>query len=265
MCGLRTGYTDLDNMLTGLKPGELFVIAARANVDICGFTRSLVSSIAAGVEPKPVGVFSLEMGAGLFVLALICSDAGVSLRDVRDGATSNNSWNRIMTAAVKFKDAPIYIEDIVSDVHVICSRAREMKAQHNIQALFIDTFQFILPSPVETDKTVGEENDLITGHIKALAKELNIPIVLATWMDCALERSGTRPMFSNQRELGLIARHADIFAVLQPDDSAETGELTVGSHGGTNENLKLVIPWHRNGPTGVVKFSVNESGGVSSR
>ena len=157
--GIRTGYPDLDGLITGLKPGDLFVLAARPSIGKTAFAMNVATNVAMGHNPRPVGVFSLEMSTEQLILRLLCSRAGVNLREIRDGALSHSRWNDIMAAASSFKTAPIYIDDTGTlDILALRAKARRLKQQHDVQVLFIDYLQLLKPASV--NKNTTRENEV---------------------------------------------------------------------------------------------------------
>ena len=251
--GIRTGYKDLDNMITGMKPGDLFVLAARPSIGKTALALNMATNIAMGSDPRPVGVFSLEMSSAQLVLRLICSDAGVNLRDIRDGALSSSAWNNIMAAAQKIKNAPIYIDDSGTlDILGLRAKARRLKQQHNIQALFIDYLQLLKPATSNKNTTRENEVSQISGGLKSLAKELGIPIVVLAQLNRQAEQTGAKPKLGHLRESGAIEQDADVVALLHRErdtDSGVTGKDTEG------RDAELIIAKHRNGATGIVRLT----------
>ncbi len=251
--GIRTGYPDLDGLITGLKPGDLFVLAARPSIGKTAFAMNVATNVAMGHNPRPVGVFSLEMSTEQLILRLLCSRAGVNLREIRDGALSHSRWNDIMAAASSFKTAPIYIDDTGTlDILALRAKARRLKQQHDVQVLFIDYLQLLKPASVNKNTTRENEVSQISGGLKSLAKELGIPIVVLAQLNRQAEQSGSKPKLGHLRESGAIEQDADVVALLHRERDTDAGIVGKDTEG---REAELIIAKHRNGPTGVVKLS----------
>ncbi len=250
--GIRTGYTDLDNLITGLKPGDLFVLAARPSIGKTAFAMNIATNIAMGRDPRPVGVFSLEMSTEQLILRLLCSKAGVNLRAIRDGALANSGWNDIMEAANCFRNAQIYIDDTGTlDILALRAKARRLKQQHDVQALFIDYLQLLKPASVNKNTTRENEVSQISGGLKSLAKELGIPIVVLAQLNRQAEQTGSKPKLGHLRESGAIEQDADVVALLHRERDTDAGIVGKDTEG---REAELIVAKHRNGPTGVVKL-----------
>ncbi|MDT8391605.1 MAG: replicative DNA helicase [Lentisphaeria bacterium] len=249
--GIPTGYESLDDIIMGLRPTEMIVLAARPSIGKTALALNIAENIAmrAGLG---VGIFSLEMGTKQLVLRLLSSLARVNMREVRHTSISMARWNEIGTMAQRLKEAPIYIDDSASglDIIEIRSRARRMKADHNIQALVIDYLQLI--RPVGGNKTSTRENEVaaISGGIKSLARELNIPIIVLAQLNRQAEQTGAKPKLSHLRESGAIEQDADIVMLLHRERDVENKE--VNSQGA--QDAEIIIAKNRNGETGMAEI-----------
>ena len=144
--GVQTGYSELDSLITGMQPGQMFVLAARPSVGKTAMGLNIAENVAIGSDnPVPVGIFSLEMNTKLIVLRLLCSRARVNLSELRDGALSKGRWQEIMGAAQQLKEAPVYVDDAAShlDIMELRAKARRMAARYDIQAILIDYLQLM--------------------------------------------------------------------------------------------------------------------------
>ena len=247
--GLPTKYTDLDGMIGGLRPGDMFVLAARPSIGKTTFALNVAVNVALHSN-APVAVFSLEMNTLSLVLRLICSEAKVNIRDIRDGLLSHSKWVEVTNAADRLRKAPIYIDDNGQvDVLELRAKARRLKEKHDIQFIVIDYLQ-LMKGTGGAASSREQEVAQMSGGIKALAKELNIPIMILAQLNRQAEQSGQRPKLSHLRESGAIEQDADIVAILHRDRE-ETQEKS-------NDDLKagveseLIIAKHRNGETGIV-------------
>jgi replicative DNA helicase len=250
--GITTGYPDLDHLITGLRPGDMFVLAARPSIGKTALALNLATNVALSKTPKAVGVFSLEMSADQLVLRLLCSEARVNMADIKDGALSAARWNDIMAAADRLSKAPLFIDDTGSlDILELRARARRLHQQHHVELLVIDYLQLMRPAGQSRNSTRENEVSQMSGGIKTLAKELRIPIIVLAQLNRQAEQTGQRPKLSHLRESGAIEQDADIVALLHRERETESGQER--SYEGTE--AELIIAKHRNGPTGIVRLS----------
>ncbi len=246
--GIQTGYPDLDRLVYGLKPGEMFVLAARPSIGKTALALNMAENIALGVNPVEVGIFSLEMSTKMLALRLLCSQARVNIADIRENAISRGRWEAIGETAMRLRKAPIFIDDASAglDVMELRNRARRMKREHGIKLLMIDYLQLLRPVAGNRNTTRENEVSQISGCIKGLANELGIPIIVLAQLNRQAEQPGARPRLSHLRESGAIEQDADVVALLhrerEESASAETRQI----------EAELIIAKHRNGPTGLV-------------
>ncbi|MFO7821258.1 MAG: replicative DNA helicase [Lentisphaeria bacterium] len=247
--GLQTGFDGLDRTVMGLRPGEMFVLAARPSIGKTALALNMAENIAVNSDPEPVGIFSLEMSCKQLVLRLLCSLARINIGDIRDCALSQGRWQEITRAGQQLKNAPIYIDDAVAtlDVAELRARARRMKREHDISVIFIDYLQLL--KPVGGNRNSTRENDVaqISGGIKSLAKELDIPIVVLAQLNRQAEQTGQKPRLSHLRESGAIEQDADVVALLHREREVEAGK----PDGNSGLEAELIIAKHRNGQTGI--------------
>lgn len=201
--GVPTGFRDLDEMTTGLQPGSLNVIAARPSMGKTAFALSIAQNVAIR-QNKTVAVFSLEMPAAQLVLRMLCSEARVDMNRVRQGALNERDFERLVNAAAKLTEAPLYIDD-VSELNIseLRSKSRRLMAEHDLSLIVIDYMQ--LMSGSGTSRGGGEnrqqEISTISRGLKSLARELNIPVIVLSQLSRQVEaRPNHRPMLSDLRE-----------------------------------------------------------------
>jgi replicative DNA helicase len=247
--GLATGYPDLDRLITGLKPAEMYVLAARPSIGKTALALNIMSNVGLSNGGTPVGFFSLEMSTDLLVLRLLCSLARVNLGDIRDGALSSARWQQIMEAGQALRRAPLYIDDTSGlDVMELRARGRRMKKEHDIKLLMIDYLQLLKGSG---GRNSTRENDVaqMSGGIKGLAKELNIPIIVLAQLNRQAEQAGQKPKIGHLRESGAIEQDADVVALLHRERPTDSGNMA-----GQNDGIEseLIIAKHRNGACGIV-------------
>ncbi len=248
LTGLSTGFTDLDKMTTGLHPGEMIVIAARPSMGKTSLAMNIAEAVA--VDQKlPVGVFSLEMTAESLVLRMLCSRSRVNLRNVRDGFLAERDFPKLTGVAGKLAGAPLFIDDSPSlSILQLRAKARRMAKQHGIRLLVIDYLQLLHSTSRRADNRQQEIADISNG-VKALAKELKLPVIVLSQLNRELEKDRSRkPRLSDLRESGAIEQDADLVALLYKpsgDDDEDAAEQD-------GVPLKLFIAKQRNGPTGDV-------------
>ena len=251
--GLATGFPDFDKMTDGLHKSEMIVIAARPSMGKTALAMNMAEYIA--VDQKlPVAVFSLEMSAQQLVQRLLCSRAKVNLQRVRDGFLSERDFPALTSAASKLAESKIFIDDTAGlSILELRAKARRMKAQHNIQAIFIDYLQLLRSTSRRAQDNRQLEIAEISSGIKALAKELNIPIVVLAQLNRKAEdRAGGKPRLSDLRESGSIEQDADLVGLLvraeyYADDDEKREE--------TRGEAELIIAKQRNGPVGDIPLT----------
>ncbi len=246
--GIQTGYGDLDHLITGLRPGEMFVLAARPSIGKTAFALNIAMNIVTAATPRKVGFFSLEMSSALLVLRLLCSEAQVNMGDIRDSAVSPARWQEIMAAAQKLKKAPLYIDDSPNiDILELRAKARRLKQTQGVDLIMIDYLQMIKPTSQNKNATRENEVSQMSSGIKSLVKELNIPIIVLAQLNRQAEQQGQEPKLSHLRESGAIEQDADVVALLHRERNPEGG--------GEESEAELIIAKHRNGPCGKVHLT----------
>jgi replicative DNA helicase len=246
--GLSTGFEDVDRLITGLRPGEMIVIAARPSIGKTALALNMAASIALGTPPQAVGMFSLEMPAQQLVLRLLCSDARIGLSEVREGAMTTARWLELMAASQRLRDAKMVVDDSGGiDILELKNKARRMKRDYNIAVLFIDYLQLIQVSGMNRNANRENEVARMSGSIKALAKELEIPIVVLAQLNRQAEQPGQRPRLAHLRESGAIEQDADVVALLHRDRDEQL-DREKAQRGVAAE---LIIAKNRNGETGL--------------
>jgi len=252
--GIATGFADLDRMTDGLHGGEMIVIAARPSM---GKT-SLAMNIAEHVvlqDKLPVGVFSLEMTAESLVLRMLCSNARVNLRNIREGFMSEADFPKLTSAAGKMSNAPLFIDDSPGlSILQLRARARRLAQQHRVKLFVVDYLQLLHSTARRSQENRQQEIADISSGIKALAKELKVPVIVLSQLNRELEKDKSRkPRLSDLRESGAIEQDADVVGLLYKP-SAEDDEA-----GGAEEPdgvpVNLLIAKQRNGPTGDVNLT----------
>ncbi|MGD0652071.1 MAG: replicative DNA helicase, partial [Verrucomicrobiia bacterium] len=256
--GIPTGFRDLDKLTSGLHPGNMVVIAGRPSMGKTALAINIAGNVAID-QNIPVGVFSLEMSSEELVKRMLCSQARVNLHAVRDGFLGEQHFHPLTSAASKLMKSPLYIDDSAGlTIHQIRARARRMKLQFDVRLLVIDYMQLVRAPSRRADLSRQVEISDISAGVKALAKELQVPIIVLSQLNRQPEqREGGRPKLADLRESGAIEQDADLVGLLvRPevyvDDTTDEGKDEKKAEKG---KATLYIAKQRNGPTGEVKFT----------
>jgi len=254
--GIATGFSDFDKMTDGLHGAEMIVIAARPSMGKTAFAMNVAEHVAVELK-KPIAVFSLEMSTQQLVQRMLCSRARVNLSRVRDGFMAERDFPALQTAASKLAESKIFIDDTSSlSILELRAKARRLKSQHDIQAIFVDYLQLLRSTSKRAQENRQIEIAEISSGLKALAKELNVPILVLAQLNRNPEsRSGEskgRPRLSDLRESGSIEQDADLVGLLVRDEYyADTDEEKEAAEG----KATLIIAKQRNGPVGDVNLT----------
>jgi replicative DNA helicase len=256
LTGISTGFADFDKMTTGLHEGEMIVIAARPSMGKTSLAMNIAEHVA--VEQKlPVGVFSLEMSADSLVLRMLCSRARVNLRSVREGFLAERDFPKLTGAAGKLSGAPLYIDDTAGlSILQLRAKARRLSQQHGIKLFVIDYLQLLNSTSRRAENRQQEIADISNG-VKALAKELKVPVIVLSQLNRELERDKNRkPRLSDLRESGSIEQDADLVGLLYKAGSGDEEEGGGGEAEAQDAvGVNLLIAKQRNGPTGDVNLT----------
>ena len=242
--GLATGFHDFDTKTAGLQSSDLIVIAGRPSMGKSAFVCGIAEHISV-VLGKPIAFFSLEMSKEQLVQRMLCSHARVDAQKVRTGYLAHSDWPKLTSAAGKLSEAPLFIDDTpVMNALEMRAKARRLKAQHGIELVIVDYLQ-LLDSRSRAENRQQEITD-ISRSLKALARELRVPVIAISQLSRAVEsRTGNRPQLSDLRESGAIEQDADLVVFLFREEYYHPTE--------ENRNrAEAIIAKQRNGPTGSV-------------
>lgn len=248
--GLTAGFRDIDQMTTGFQPGNFIILAARPGMGKTSFALNMAVA-AAHEESEPVAFFSLEMSNDELVQRLICSEARISMHDVRTGniKTDRRDWEKISDAMGVLNELPIYLDDTGGlSVSEVRSRCRRLKSQHGLSAVFIDYLQLLRPGVLSKGANRNEELSDICRTLKVTAKDLGVPIIALAQLNRGVEtRADKRPMLSDLRDSGSLEQEADMVSFLYREgyynNDVPEPDLT-----------EFIVAKHRNGPTGTVRL-----------
>ena len=252
--GIATGFADLDRMTDGLHGGEMIVIAARPSMGKTSLAMNIAEHVVLQAK-LPVGVFSLEMTAESLVLRMLCSNARVNLRNIREGFMTEADFPKLTSAAGKMSNAPLFIDDSPGlSILQLRARARRLAQQYGVKLFVVDYLQLLHSTARRSQENRQQEIADISSGIKALAKELKVPVIVLSQLNRELEKDKSRkPRLSDLRESGAIEQDADVVGLLYKP-SAEDDEA-----GGAEEPdgvpVNLLIAKQRNGPTGDVNLT----------
>lgn len=255
LSGLATGFPDLDKMTDGLHGGEMIIVAARPSMGKTSLAMNIAEHVALELG-LPVGVFSLEMSASSLILRMLCSLARVNMRSIRDGFMSEADFPKLMSASGRLAAAKLLIDDTAGlSILQLRARARRMHQQHGIKLFVIDYLQLLNSTSRRAQENRQQEIAEISSGVKALAKELNVPVIVLSQLNRELEKDKSRkPRLSDLRESGSIEQDADLVGLLyKPDASDEDADAAPEESDGVAVNF--LIAKQRNGPTGDVNLT----------
>jgi len=250
--GLPTGYTDLDNLTSGLQAGELIVVAGRPSMGKTALALNMAENIALG-QQKCVGIFSMEMAKESLLLRLACASAQVNAHHLRTGYLSKEEYGKLTLALARLSEAPIFIDDTPSlTVLEARSKCRRLKAERGLDLVIVDYLQLMAVSGRFESRR--QEIDNITRALKALAKELSLPVITISQLSRAPETRGGdhRPQLSDLRESGSIEQDADLVAFVYRPEMYRDPESVPEEEQGRAE---LIVAKQRNGPIGKVRLA----------
>ncbi|MGN6627249.1 MAG: replicative DNA helicase [Tepidisphaeraceae bacterium] len=246
--GLETGFYELDDMLNGLQPGEMIIVAARPSMGKTAFAMNLIEAMANGNHG--CAVFSLEMSKQQLAQRMMCSRAQIDAQRVRKGLLSAPEYQRLAMMVNEMNKMPIWVDDSPGLTPLeLRAKARRLMQQHDIKAIMIDYMQLMDNPGVESRQQQISE---ISRSIKAVARELSVPVIALSQLNRGSEnRDGHRPRMSDLRESGSIEQDADVIALLHREDYYRQTEPDF-----IPDNIaEVIIAKQRNGPTGTVKLT----------
>jgi replicative DNA helicase len=247
-----TGFYELDDLLGGFQKSDLIIIAARPSMGKTAFALNLARN--AAVEHKvPVGIFSLEMSTMQLIIRMLCSEGRLNAHLVRTGKLPTSEGVKLSKNAHKLIESPIYVDDTpAQSVLEIRAKARRLKAEKNIGMVVIDYLQ-LMQGPAKAESREREISH-ISRSLKALAKELNIPVIALAQLNRAVEtRTDKRPQLSDLRESGSIEQDADVVIFLnRPEYYGMKNDPEGNSWEGVAE---VIVGKQRNGPIGEIKLA----------
>ena len=247
VAGLSTGFDDLDRITLGLHPSDLTIVAARPAMGKTAFAMSIATDVALR-QQKRVAVFSLEMSSEQIAMRMLSGEACVNLKDIRTGKPRMDDWRRIIEASDRLSMAPLFIDDspgiTLGDLRARC---RRLALDGGLDLVVIDYLQLMR---ARSDKVSREQQIAeISRGLKALAKELNLPVVALSQLNRGLEaRTDKRPMLSDLREFGAFEQDADVIMFVYRDEYYHPDTEDKGV-------AEIIVGKQRNGPTDTAKLA----------
>ncbi|HZP64743.1 MAG TPA: replicative DNA helicase [Rudaea sp.] len=245
--GLATGFTDLDEMTAGLQPADLIIVAARPSMGKTALAVNM-AECAAIKSKKAVAIFSMEMSASQLAFRLISSLGRINQQHLRTGDIQEEEWPRVTSAITLLSEAKIFIDDTPAlSPAELRARARRLKREHDLGLIVIDYLQ-LMQVPGNKENRATEISEISRG-LKALAKELNIPVIALSQLNRSLEqRTDKRPVMADLRESGAIEQDADVIIFIYRDEYYNPDSSDKGT-------AEIIIGKQRNGPTGTIKLT----------
>ena len=246
--GVPTGFTDLDEMTSGLQPSDLIIVAGRPSMGKTALALS-IAQYAAIEKRETVAIFSLEMSKEQLVLRMLCSEARVDAHKLRSGFLGRTDWPKLTSAAGRLAEAPIYIDDSPAmTVLEMRAKARRLKAERGLGLVIVDYLQ-LMRGRGGADNREQEISD-ISRSLKALAKELAIPVIALSQLSRAVETRGgdKKPQLSDLRESGAIEQDADVVMFIFREEVYRQTEENRGI-------ADILLRKQRNGPTGEIQMA----------
>ncbi|HWQ37215.1 MAG TPA: replicative DNA helicase [Burkholderiales bacterium] len=246
--GVPTGFTDLDRMTSGLQPGELIIIAGRPSMGKTSLALNIAEHVAldAGL---PVGVFSMEMSASQLVMRMLGSVGRLDQHKLRTGRLADEDWRRLTDAVGKLNDAPMHIDETAAlNALELRARARRLHRQYGKLGLIVVDYLQLMSATTQGENRATEISE-ISRSLKALAKELNVPVIALSQLNRSLEqRPNKRPVMSDLRESGAIEQDADLIFFIYRDEVYNPDSPDRG-------RAEVIIGKQRNGPIGTVMLT----------
>ncbi|MBB4806650.1 replicative DNA helicase [Chryseobacterium defluvii] len=260
LSGVPSGFRDLDKETGGWQNSDLIIIAARPAMGKTAFLLSMARNIAVG-HKIPMALFSLEMASVQLITRMIASETGISSEKLRKGTMADDEWQRLFSNVSELENAPLFIDETPSlSIFDFRAKCRRLVMQHGVRIIMVDYLQLMTAS--SGGKGAGnreQEIAMISRSLKAIAKELNVPVIALSQLSRSVEtRPGKRPQLSDLRESGAIEQDADIVSfIFRPEyyKIAVWDNDEAGQESSTENQAEIIIAKHRNGATADVRLS----------
>ena len=246
--GVATGFADLDERTSGLQPGDLVIVAGRPSMGKTAFALNIAEHVALDGK-QPVAIFSMEMAGTQLAMRLLGSVGRLDQHKLRTGKLDDNDWPRLTNALGRLNDAPVFIDESAALTALeLRARARRLHRQHRGLGLIVVDYLQLMSSTSQGENRATEISE-ISRSLKALAKELSVPVVALSQLNRSLEqRPNKRPVMSDLRESGAIEQDADLILFIYRDEVYNDSSQEKGI-------AEIIIGKQRNGPIGTVKLT----------
>ena len=249
LSGIPSGFDKLDKLTSGWQPSDLVIVAARPGMGKTALTLSMARNIAVNSNIG-VAFFSLEMSSVQLITRLISSETGLSSEKLRTGRLEKHEWEQLNVKVKALETAPLYIDDTPSlSIFDLRAKARRLASQHNIKMIIIDYLQLMTAGGTQKGGNREQEISTISRNLKALAKELNVPVIALSQLSRAVETRGgsKRPILSDLRESGAIEQDADIVSFIYRPEYYKIDEWDDEERSPTAGQAEFIVAKHRNG------------------
>lgn len=249
MSGIPSGFDKLDKLTSGWQPSDLIIVAARPGMGKTALTLSMARNMAVNSN-IPVAFFSLEMSSVQLITRLISSETGLSSEKLRTGKLEKHEWEQLNVKVKSLEKAPLFIDDTPSlSIFDLRAKARRLASQHNIKMIMIDYLQLMTAGGSQKGGNREQEISTISRNLKALAKELNVPVIALSQLSRAVETRGgsKRPILSDLRESGAIEQDADIVSFIYRPEYYKIEEWDDEERTPTQGQAEFIVAKHRNG------------------
>jgi replicative DNA helicase len=247
--GLSTGYANLDNETSGLQPSEMIILAARPSMGKTALAINIANNVSVR-NREPVAIFSLEMSKESLLVRMLASEARIDAHKFRTGHMGKDDWNKIVNTLNGLSEAPLWVDDSASStVMEMGAKARRLKRDRGLSLIIVDYLQLVVPTSTGRQSNRQEEVSGMSRALKALAKELKVPVMVLSQLTRAPEREERKPQLSDLRESGAIEQDADVVMFINRPNFYKT-DLPEEDRA----KAELIIAKQRNGPTGTLNF-----------
>ncbi|MGS2740133.1 replicative DNA helicase [Sinomicrobium sp. M5D2P17] len=249
LSGIPSGFDRLDKLTSGWQPSDLIIVAARPGMGKTALTLSMARNIAVNSD-IPVAFFSLEMSSVQLITRLISSETGLSSEKLRTGKLEKHEWEQLNVKVKSLEKAPLFIDDTPSlSIFDLRAKARRLASQHGIRMIIIDYLQLMTAGGTQKGGNREQEISTISRNLKALAKELDVPVIALSQLSRAVETRGgsKRPLLSDLRESGAIEQDADIVAFIYRPEYYKIEEWDDEERTPTQGQGEFIVAKHRNG------------------
>lgn len=249
LSGIPSGFDKLDKLTSGWQPSDLVIVAARPGMGKTALTLSMARNIAVN-SGIPVAFFSLEMSSVQLITRLISSETGLSSEKLRTGKLEKHEWEQLNVKVKTLENAPLFIDDTPSlSIFDLRAKARRLASQHKIKLIIIDYLQLMTAGGSQKGGNREQEISTISRNLKALAKELNVPVIALSQLSRAVETRGgsKRPILSDLRESGAIEQDADIVSFIYRPEYYKIDEWDDEERTPTQGQAEFIVAKHRNG------------------